>query len=51
MSTSHTITTAFKQQFHDTFIHALQSRQSFFQKTVVDRGMINGSSFTVTSRV
>ena len=49
MSTNASITTAFKQQFHDTFIHALQSRQSYFQKTVVDRGMIGGSSFTVNN--
>lgn len=47
MSTSATITTANKQQFHDSFIHALQSRESFLGKTVVARGMISGSSFTV----
>lgn len=49
MSTNQTITTAFKQQFHDTFIHALQSRESFLGKTVVPRGMISGSSFTVNN--
>lgn len=49
MSTNASITTAFKTQFHDTFIHALQARQSFFQKTVVDRGMISGSSFTTNN--
>lgn len=49
MSTSPTITTAFKQQFHDTFIHALQQRESFLGKTVVNRGMISGSSFTVNN--
>ncbi|MEL4181232.1 phage capsid protein [Roseateles sp. PN1] len=49
MSSSPTITTAFQQQFHDTFIHALQSRESFFGKTVVNRGMIEGSSFTVNN--
>ena len=49
MSTSATITTAFKQQFHDSFIHTLQSQQSFFQGRVVDRGMIAGSSFTVNN--
>lgn len=49
MSTSPTITTAFKQQFHDSFIHALQQRESMFAKTVVNRGMITGSSFTVNS--
>lgn len=49
MSTSVTITTAFQQQFHDTFIHALQSRESFLGKTVVNRGSISGSSFTVNN--
>lgn len=49
MSTSSTITTAFRQQFHDSFIHALQSKESFFQGTVVDRGMIDGSSFTANN--
>jgi hypothetical protein len=49
MSTSPTITTAFKQQFHDTFIHALQQKESRFQGTVTDRGMISGSSFTTNN--
>lgn len=49
MSTSVTISTAFKQQFHDSFIHALQSKESFFQGKVVDRGMIGGSSFTTNN--
>lgn len=49
MSTSATITTAFKQQFHDSFIHALQSKESFLAGTVVNRGSINGSSFTVNN--
>ncbi len=49
MSTSPTITTAFKQQFHDTFIHALQQRDSRFQAAVSDRGMISGSSFTTNN--
>lgn len=49
MSTSPTITTATKQQYHDSFIHALQSRESYLGKTVVNRGMINGSSFTVNN--
>lgn len=47
MSTSATITTAFRQQFHDTFIHALQTKESRLGSTVVNRGMIDGSSFTV----
>lgn len=49
MSTSPTITTAFKQQFHDTFIHALQQKESRFQGRVQDRGMISGSSFTTNN--
>jgi hypothetical protein len=49
MSTSPTITTAFKQQFHDTFIHALQQKDSRFQATVADRGMIEGNSFTTNN--
>ena len=42
-------TAAFKQQFHDTFIHALQQKDSRFQSTVTDRGMISGSSFTTNN--
>lgn len=49
MSTSLTITTAFKQQFHDTFLHALQQKDSRFQGTITDRGMISGSSFTTNN--
>jgi hypothetical protein len=49
MSTSPTITTAFKQQFHDTFFHALQQKESRFQSAVTDRGMISGSSFTTNN--
>lgn len=49
MSTSPTITTAFKQQFHDTFLHALQQKESRFQGRVQDRGMIGGSSFTTNN--
>lgn len=49
MSTSPTITTAFKQQFHDSFIQALQQTESFFEGRVVNRGMIGGSSFTVNN--
>lgn len=49
MSTSPTITTAFKQQFHDTFFHALQQKESRFQGAVTDRGMIAGSSFTTNN--
>ena len=49
MSTSATITTAFKQQFHDSYFHALQQKDSRFQATVTDRGMIDGSSFTTNN--
>lgn len=49
MSTSLTITTAFKQQFHDGFLDALQQRDSRFQAAVTDRGMISGSSFTTNN--
>jgi hypothetical protein len=49
MSTSPSITTAFKQQFHDTFIHALAQMDSRFQGCTMDRGMISGSSFTVNN--
>jgi hypothetical protein len=49
MSTSATITTAFKQQFHDSFIHALQQQDSRFQGSITDRGMISGSSFTTNN--
>lgn len=49
MSTSATITTAFKTQFHDGFMDALQQRDSRFQAAITDRGMIEGSSFTTNN--
>lgn len=49
MSSSPTITTAFKQQFHDSFMHALQQKDSRFQKAATDRGMISGSLFTTNN--
>jgi hypothetical protein len=49
MSTSPTITTAFKQQFHDGYYDQLQQRDSRFQAAVTDRGMIEGSSFTTNN--
>lgn len=49
MSASPTITTAFRTQFHDSFILALQQKESFLQGTVVNRGMIDGSNFTVNN--
>ena len=42
-------TAAFKQQFHDAFIDALAQKESRLQGTVIDRGQIAGSSFTINS--
>lgn len=42
-------TAAFKQQFHDSFAEALQQKESRLQGTVIDRGGISGSSFTINS--
>jgi len=42
-------TAAFKQQFDDTFREALQQKVSRLQGTVMDRGSIAGSSFTVNN--
>jgi hypothetical protein len=47
MSTSPTVTAAFRQQFHDDFMAAVQQSDSRFANTYVNRGMINGSSFTI----
>lgn len=49
MSTSATITTANRIQFHDSYFHALQQKDSRFQGSVFDRGMISGSSFTTNN--
>ena len=49
MSTSLTITTAFKTQFHDGFYDQLQQRDSRFQAAITDRGMVTGSSFTTNN--
>lgn len=49
MSSSPTITTAFRTQFHDGYYDQLQQRDSRFQAAVVDRGMIDGSSFTTNN--
>jgi len=38
---------AFKQQFHDSFTEALAQKDSRLQATVMDRGQISGSSFTI----
>lgn len=40
---------AFKQQFHDSYRDALAQRDCRFAKASVDRGMIEGSSFTISS--
>lgn len=40
---------AFKQQFHDSYRDALAQRDCRFAKASVDRGMIDGSSFTINS--
>jgi len=38
---------AFKQQFHDSFRDALAQRDCRFAPAVIDRGMIEGTSFTI----
>jgi hypothetical protein len=47
MSTSSTVTAAFRQQFHDDFMAAVQQQDSRLGPTVTSRGMITGSSFTI----
>ena len=42
-------TAAFRQQFHDSFIEALAQKESRFQGAVIDRGSIQGSSFTINN--
>lgn len=42
-------TVAFKQQFHDAFIEAVAQKMSRLQSSVIDRGQIDGSSFTINS--
>ncbi|OWQ92028.1 hypothetical protein CDN99_06630 [Roseateles aquatilis] len=49
MSTSPTITTANRIQFHDSFFLKLQQKVSRFQGRVTDRGMISGSLFTTNN--
>jgi hypothetical protein len=41
-----TITAAFVQQFHDSFVAAAEQKESRFEGKIVNRGMIVGSSFT-----
>lgn len=49
MSSLSNPTVAFKQQFHDSFVEALAQKESRLQATVLDRGHIQGSSFTINS--
>lgn len=49
MSGSQTISTAFKQQFSDTFIAALAQTESRLEGAVTNRGKIQGSSFTINN--
>ncbi|WKB53017.1 phage capsid protein [Eleftheria terrae] len=49
MSSLSNPTAAFKQQFHDAFNEQLQQRESRLQGTVLDRGQISGSSFTINN--
>lgn len=44
---NNTLTAAFVQQFHDSFVLAAQQKESRFQAAVTDRGMIVGKSFTI----
>lgn len=41
-----TITAAFVQQFHDSFVAANEQKESRLEATVTNRGSITGSSFT-----
>jgi hypothetical protein len=41
-----TITSAFVQQFHDSFVAANEQKESRFESRIVNRGAITGSSFT-----
>jgi hypothetical protein len=43
---NNTITAAFVQQFHDSFVAAAEQKESRLESTVTSRGMITGSSFT-----
>ena len=43
---NNTITAAFVQQFHDSFVAAAEPTESRFESKVVNRGSIVGSSFT-----
>ncbi len=38
---------AYKQQFHDTYRDALAQRETRFMRASVDRGMVDGTSFTI----
>lgn len=47
MANQNKITAAFVQQFHDTYDVAAQQNESRLLKTVVNRGKIEGESFTI----
>lgn len=47
MANENKITAAFVQQFHDTYDVAAQQSESRLLKTVVNRGKIEGESFTI----
>lgn len=47
MANEFKINAAFVQQFHDTYELQCQQKESRLQKTVVNRGNIEGSSFTI----
>jgi hypothetical protein len=46
---NNTITAAYVQQFHDSFLLASQQTESRLVQTVTDRGMITGASFTANN--
>lgn len=43
---NNTITAAFVTQFHDSFVAAAEQKESRLESTIINRGMITGSSFT-----
>ena len=47
MANENKITAAFVQQFHDTYEVAAMQNDSRLLKTIVNRGKIEGESFTI----
>lgn len=43
---NNTVTAAFVQQFHDSYVAACEQKESRLEATVTNRGMITGNSFT-----